>query len=66
MSCAIVVDPLQRDLLHLTDGTPFFHDYLSLIDLTNDEGRGGDSGTCISEHNLTSVCYRLLPASKRS
>ena len=66
MPRAVVVDPLQRDLLHLADRTSFFHDYFSLVDFTNDQGSSRDSGTCVGEHNLTSIGNRLLPASKRN
>jgi len=66
MPRAVVIDPLQRDLLHLTNRASFFHHHLPLVDFTNNKGGGRDSGTRVGEHNLTSIGNRLLPASKRN
>lgn len=66
MPRSIVIDPLEGDLLHLTDRASLFHDHFALVDLTDNEGCSRDSSPRVGEYDLTSVGYRLLPASKRN
>ena len=66
MSRAIVIDPLQCDLLHLTDRASLFHDYFPFVNFTDDQGCSRDPGACVGENDLTSVSYGLLPASERN
>lgn len=52
MTGAVLVDSLERDLLHLTDGTTVVQGDLALVYFANDERCSRDAGLGIRQNDF--------------
>ena len=59
VSRSIGVDPLESDLLHLTDGPAIIGDYTPFVYLPDNQRRCLHARDSIREDNLTAICIRL-------
>ena len=62
MTCPVRIYSLERNLLHLADGTSVLRRDLTLINFPNYERCRGNPSDRVGQNNFGSICYWLRPS----